>query len=233
MTKLRTVIASSVVALSGAASAGVDKVYSPYVEMGELELETRGIYVQDDDDAVDGTQKIKLGLGYGLNQRVFLEGYLIVEDEPGESAEVEAVEVEAKFQLSEAGEHWLDYGMLVELEKELEEEVWELKTGPLLSKDFGSFTTTLNLFAEYKFGADVDGHEIETLGSGELRYRWKPELQLAAQLYADEDTVAAGPVLFGETHLAKAKVAWDLGVMFALNDETPDSILRWQMEFEF
>jgi len=31
----------------------------------------------------------------------------------------------------------------------------------------------------------------------------------------------------------EAKIQWQLGILFGLDDETSDSTLRWQLEYEF
>lgn len=222
-------MAALAMALSSApAFAGIDKVYSPQVELGELELEMRGTHGLESSDA----HEVKFGLGYGVTQTWFVEGYLIAEKEDG-SFEIEEAELESKFQLSEQGEYWADFGALVELEKELEHDVWEFKAGPIVQKRMGKFVATANVFVEKQFGDDKTEDELEALGAFQVKYRMGPSLEPAVEYYADEYTQAIGPVLLGDNRFGNSKMKWELGVMFGLNDETEDATLRWQTEFEF
>ncbi|WP_193162403.1 hypothetical protein [Microbulbifer hainanensis] len=222
-------LAALAMALSSApAFAGIDKVYSPQVELGELELEMRGVHGLNSSDA----HEVNFGIGYGVTQNWFVEGYLIGEKEDG-NFEIEEAEIESKFQLSETGEYWADFGALVELEKKLEEDVWEIKAGPIIQKRVGKIVATANILLEQQFGDDKTEDEVEPLGSFQLRYRMGPSLEPAVEYYADEYTQAAGPVLLGNNRFGNSTMKWELGVMFALNDETEDATLRWQAEFEF
>lgn len=209
------------------AFAGVDKVYSPTVEYGELEIEARGIY-----DLEDDFYKTKLGVGYGFTDFMFLEAYLVGEKEDGEF-EVEEAELEAKFQLSEQGEYWADFGLLVELEGSLEHDKYELKAGPIVQKQFGEWVATTNILLEKQFGDDKTEDEVEALGSFQLKYRMNEALEPAIEYYADEHTNAIGPVLLGFNRFSNSKMKWEFGVLFGLDDETPDATLRWLVEMEF
>ncbi len=215
--------------LPTASYAGVDKVYSPYVELGEIEFEMRGIHQLES----DAEHKVKVGLGYGLSQRMFIEGYLVIEKEADGNTEIEEAEIEAKFQLSEQGEYWADFGLLVELEKELEHDKWELKAGPVIQKQFGKWVTTANVLLEKQFGSDKSEDEVEVLGSFQVKYRYDKNFEPAIEYYVDEHTQALGPVLTGADKWNNNKLKWELGVLFGLNDETSDSTLRWQLELEF
>ena len=213
-----------------AAFAGVDKVYEPYVELNELEIETRGIHQFGDEDS----HEVKFGAGYGVSAKWFFEAYLVAEKEPGEDAEVEELEIESRFQLTEQGQYWADFGALVELEKVLEDDVWELKAGPIIQKEFtNKWVGTLNILFEKQFGDDKTEDELETLAAARVKYRMSPFLQPAAEFYTDEHTKALGPVLLGETRWGKTPMKWVIGVLAGLNDDTADTILRWELEWEY
>ena len=211
------------------AYAGVDKIYDPYVYQGELEIEVRGVHQFDDDNK----HKIKLGVGYGVNAAWFVEGYAIFEQETGNSAKAEAVELENKFQLTEQGQYWVDIGLLTELEKVLDEEVWEFKIGPLFQKQIKDWVVTANFFMEKKFGSDNTEGEVELLGAAQLKYRLSESLEPAVEYYGDEETHAIGPVLLGKHRWGKTPVKWELGVLKGLNEDTSDINFRWLLELEF
>ena len=211
------------------ASAGVDKIYDPYVYQGEVEVEARGVHQFDDENA----HKVKLGVGYGVNAAWFIEGYAIFEQETGNSAKVEAVELENKFQLTEQGQYWVDIGLLTELEKAVDENVWEFKAGPLFQKQIKDWVATANFFLEQKFGPDAGDSGVEFLGAAQLKYRLSPSLEPAVEYYGDEETHAIGPVLLGKHRFGTVPVKWELGVLKGLNDDAADINFRWLLELEF
>lgn len=211
------------------ALAGVDKVYDPYVYQGELEIEARGVHKFDDENE----HKAKLGVGYGVNSFWFVEGYAIFEQETGESADITDVELENKFQLTEQGQYWIDVGVLTELEKKLDEDVWEFKVGPLFQKQIKKWIATANFFMEKKFGSDNTEDKVELLGAVQLKYRLSSYLEPAIEYYGERETHAIGPVLLGKNLLGKTPVKWELGVLKGLNEETSDINFRWLLELEF
>jgi len=218
-----------VVFVSVNAYAGVDKVYDPYVYQGELEIEARGVHQFDDTDA----HEVKLGVGYGINSVWFIEGYVIAEQATGNSAAIEEVELENKFQLTEQGQYWVDVGLLMELAKNLDEQTWEFKAGPLFRKQIADWVVTANFFLEQKFGPDAEESDVEFLGSAQVKYRLSPSLEPAVEYYGDEKTHAIGPVLLGKSRWGKTPVKWELGVLKGLNDDASDINFRWLLELEF
>ena len=211
------------------AVAGVDKIYDPYVTEGEIEVESRAVHQFDDDNE----HKLKLGVGYGVNSFWFVEGYVIGEKESGEGFNAADVEIENKFQLTEQGRYWIDAGLLMELEKEINEDVWELKVGPLFAKQIKKWVVTTNFFIEKKFGSDDEEHETELQGAMQVKYLLSPSLQPAVEYYGDEKQHALGLALLGKTNWGKTPVKWELGALGGLNNNTPDFNLRWLIEWEF
>jgi hypothetical protein len=102
----------------------IDKVYHPYVQAMEKEVEWRLV-------AADGDHLQRLGIGRALTDRIFVEGYLIAAEE-GDTFRLQGYELETRLQLTEQGEYAIDWGLLLELEKAHEEDEYELATaGPL------------------------------------------------------------------------------------------------------
>jgi len=170
--------------ISANAVAGVDKVYYPYVHEGELEIETRAVHKFDDEDE----HKVRLGVGYGVNSFWFVEGYVIGKQKTGGSFDIVDVEIENKFQLTEQGQYWLDAGLLVELEKSTDGDVWEIVAGPLFQKQIKDWVITTNFLVEKKFGSDISTRGVELKGAAQLKYRLSPGLEPALEYYGDEET---------------------------------------------
>ena len=214
--------------------SAVDKVYHPYVEQLEWELEWR--MIQEDENAVTGVERQqihKFGLGKAVSEFVFVEAYLIGEQSADESFDIEAYEVELLWQMSEQGEFAVDYGLLFEIEKENSLDVWEVSSALLLEKELGRYSATANVVLAYEWGDKIDD-EFETALALQGRYRYSPRFEPALELYLGEDTSALGPAIMGVERLGMAKaVRWELGVVLALNDDTPDYTFRAVLEYEF
>lgn len=232
---LRGVSAVLVLSMTGIGNvhADIDKVYGTTVEQGELEVELRGVHVIDDDFGREGDSTMKIGVGYGAGARWFVEGYLEVEDTRGENPEIEAYELENRFQLTEQGEYFADFGLLVEVEKVRELDIIELKGGPLIQKDFGNWTGKANLLVERQFGDDKTEDEWEFFGRAQLKYRLSPAFEPGIEYHGDEYTHAVGLVGMGLIGSGRGRVMWLLGAYAGLDDDTPDTQVRWELEFEF
>jgi hypothetical protein len=212
----------------------VDKVYHPYVQPLEREVELRSLYLNDGDEEIDGAQLHRLGLGAALNDRLFAEFYLIGEKASrGSSFKLEAYEAELKWQLTEQGEYAADWGLLFELETERDDNVWEYSTAVLVAKEFGRWTGTLNLAAVYEWGSDVS-NEWESKLAAQVRYRYARAFEPAVELYAGDSDKGFGPVALGDLRIGNGnKLHWEAGLIFGLDSDSPDQTVRALIEYEF
>lgn len=232
--KRRCMLLVTLALIAHTSHAGIDKVYGPTVEAGEIELEMRGIYAIDSNAARDGAQKSKIALGYGIRPRIFVEGYLLFEKPANGDYTLEAYELETKFQLTEQGHYFADFGLLTEFEKTRGKDAWEFKIGPLIQKPFGNWMGTVNLLGETKFGnAASNSGEWEFLGSAQLKYLLSPRFEPGLEFYTDDDTRALGPVMVGRVNFNRSRMKWELGWLLGLNSGTADNTVRWQFELEF
>lgn len=203
----------------------IDKVYHPYVQPLEQEVEWRMV-------AADGDHLQRLGIGQSLNDRVFIEGYLLAAEE-GDTFRLEGYELETRVQLTEQGEYAIDWGVLVELEKAHQEDEWELATALLMEKQWGRWVGAANLWLEYEWGDEIRD-EFESAVALQTRYRLSPEFEPAIEFYGGENTRALGPVAMGDLRFgAGKKLHWETGVLFGLSKKTPDATLRLLAEYEF
>ena len=211
------------------AYAGVNKIYDPYVHEGETEVEFWGVHSFDDENV----NKVKFAVAHGMTSFWLLEGVVEYEQETGNKGNISAVEVENKFQLTEQGKYWLDVGVLTELEKSTDGDVWEFKAGPIFQKQISRWILTTNFLLERKFGSDNTDHRVDVLGNAQLKYPYSPELQPAIEYYGDRETHSIGPVLLGKHLIGSTPMKWELGALAGLNDAGPDFTLRWLVEWEF
>ncbi len=213
--------------------AVVDKVYSPYVEALEREIEYRAIIQNDTRDAVDGVQLHRLGYGMSWSDRWFSEFYLIGKKTNGNGLTVDAYELETKWQITEQGEYWADWGLLFELEAENNSDVWEYGTTLLVSKEQGRWVTTANMGLIYEWGSNI-ANEWETSLSVQGRYRLTRSFEPALEFYSGQDTLGIGPVFVGSVRAGgRKKVRWELGVIFSLDSVTAAQTYKGMLEFEF
>lgn len=211
----------------------VDKVYHPYVLPMETEIELRSISQHDDDAALDDQQVHRLGIGASFIEYWFTEIYLIGDNASTENFEINAVEIEAKVQLTEQGEYSADWGLLFELERNYKSDTLEFAAGLLIEKEWGRWNGALNAFLEYEQRPSLR-NEIETILAMQLRYRYSRLFEPALELYNNQDTLAIGPVIMGNIRLGIAKkFHWEFGVILGLDNRTPDQTVRALLEYEF
>lgn len=222
--------------LSPARADGVviDRVYDPYVQPLEKEIEWRALNLNDGDrDELDDVQLHKLGLGRSFSERWFGEVYLIGERDENQSLDLEAVELEAKRQLTEQGEYAADWGLLFELEHEREDDQWEAAATLISAREWGNWTGTANLSAVYEWGSSLD-NELESELRLQARYRLSPTFEPMVELYAGQDTLGIGPVMRGAQKFQQGrKLFWELGLIQGVTDKSPDQTLRLLVEYEF
>ena len=222
------------------------KVYYPYVEKGELEIEYRGYVTTDDDSAKDNKQKHLLGVGYGINEYWFTELYAEWKRNPGDETSFDAFEWENRFQLTNPGEYWADFGLLVEFERtDKSHDPDEVKLALLFAKEFGRINATVNLLFERQVG----GGASDDVGFGQalqLKYRLDPQFEPGIELHSefgaiddipdwDEQEHRLGPIVAGVLPLGEGgtKIKYNVGYLFGLTDETPDGTFKAMVELEF
>ena len=208
----------------------IDKVYHPYVQPLEREIEFRWLRFDTKDSGKNDIYR--LGYGQSLSDDWFMEIYVIGGTEQDELS-ADAYELEAKWQLTEQGEFSADWGLLFELEREADRPNWEFSSSVLVEKEWGRTVGTANLGLSFESGSDIED-ELESFAALQLRYRYARALEPAVELYSGQNTLGAGPVLMGEQRFGiRKKLHWELGAILGISDETPDTTLRALAEFEF
>lgn len=213
--------------------AVVDKVYDPYVAALEREIEYRVIAQHDDEAALDQVQLHRLGFGLSWSDRWFSELYVLGAKTDTESLSVKGYELETKWQITEQGEYWADWGLLFELETGRDADIWEYSTSLLVAREWGRLVTTANLGVIYEWGDDID-NELETSLSIQARYRLHRLFEPALEYYRGQDTQALGPAFVGNFRAGgRKRLHWELGLIFGLDRDSPDRTFRGMLEFEF
>jgi hypothetical protein len=215
-----------------AADAEIGRVYHPYVEPLEREIELRANVIDDSGHEKHEDRKYWLAYGFSPLERWFVEAYVIARKENGESTEVSGFELEGLWQLTEQGEYWADWGMLFEIERETSDNVWEYAVAGLVEKEVGPTSLTANLHLIYESGSGID-NEFETYLAMQWRWRFREYLEPAIEYYKGDELNAVGPVALGMARLGQQRLKWELGPIFGIDSKTPDLTWRMLLEYEF
>jgi uncharacterized protein involved in tolerance to divalent cations len=168
-----------------------------------------------------------------LSDRWAVELYAIGLKGPNENLSVDTYELEAKWQLTEQGEYAFDWGLLFELEREIEENAWEFSTQMLVSRDWGRVSAVANVGVIYEWGERIQ-NEIETTLRVQTRYRLQEAFEPGLELHMGQDTRAIGPALTGLVRVSRGrKIRWELGLFAGLDEKSPDRTVKANIEFEF
>ena len=225
-------------------SGPADYIYSPRVEEGEREIDTK-FGTQKPRSGEDSRQSgASIGLGYGVTSWWFTEIYG-KNTWDGNNSQFDAVEWENKFQLTETGKYFVDVGFLIELERpQNRNEGYEAKYGFLLQKDWNKWQANLNLLMQGHYtGTENQGTYFGY--QGQVKYRLQPELQLGAQLFSwlgqlnnwntnQQQQTSVGPAIFGKTKLGrKEALVYNVAYLWGTTTASPKNTIRMQVEYEF
>jgi len=246
MLGLYAMTALTAVGMPVVASAGpAESIYSPIVEYREWELELKG-GVQDFGNRDVGEIAYKFTFGYGIAPRWHSEVEIEYPRAPGNAARVEEIELENIFQLTEHGEHWLDVGIFNEISHNRLEHKNFFAIGPMFQQESGRSQVNLNLLWTRQTSAVQAGEEGDSRNELSYAAQWKwnagPRFQPGVQAFgslgdpahARSQELRFGPAFFGKANLADGKsLKYNAALLGGLTRETPNTTLRFQLEYEF
>ena len=241
----RTTLIAATLALSGlgistTAHAGpADKIYLPRVDYHELEFELRGGWQDYNGTQAGDGQQFVFDVGYGVTSRWFTELAVFYSKAPNGGGQIDEFKSENIFLLTEPGEHWLDVGFLAELVRNRAEGLYEIEFGPLLQKQVGREQFNLN----FEFARELVGGAKTQLGyAWQWKHRGNPALEFGLQGFGglgalgdlgEEHEFKIGPAVLGSAGVPGGrKVQYDGAVRFGTPDDTPDTTIRFQLEYE-
>jgi hypothetical protein len=217
-------------------------VYSPLVEEGEKAIEIRGHYDFDSRKALDGGQAYKAEFEWAPTAWWLTEILVKYEREPGEALDATEIASENIFQLTDQGRYWLDFGVLAEFVYSLEDGgANALEVALLGQKDFGRNEVRLNFVFEQPLESGAD---LEMEYRWQYRYRLSERFEPGIEMYGgagewgevgsfDDHEQQLGPAAYGKFRTDDGAIKYELGLLFGLTDETPDTTLRFLLEYEF
>jgi hypothetical protein len=231
-------------------------IFSPYeIDVGELELEHNGDATFDRRRDLGGATSYTTEIGTGLTPWWHSEIEFGFDRAPGDAQPTLLTQLvtENTFQLTEPGEAFADFGFYVEYGQSLgrgrNAGPNEITFGPLIAKDIGRTTHTVNLFFTRQLGPDQDTQGLDFSYAWQSRWNiWQP-LSPAVEIYGDagilgsspglsRQQLLAGPVAIGALRLASlglgqgGQLKYELGWLFGATPATAAGTLRWRAELE-
>ena len=217
------------------------KVHLPTVVQGEAELELLGGYQWWRNNEEDRLRQFVGEVGYGVTSWWKTELGVGTTRVPNESYKLDEIEWENTFALTEPGQYWLDLGLFVELARDHPEGRNAIAIGPMFQKEIDAVQANLNVFFERELGAGAEpgaavNYEWQLKWRGDPRF--EPGLQGFGALgrtndFGHQTQGNLGPAFFGQIPTGgTTKLKYDAAVLFGLNKNTPDTTLRFQIEYE-
>ena len=231
-------------------------VVSPYeIDLGELEIEHNGDAVFDRRPDQRGASSYTTELGTGLTAWWHSEIELGFDRAPGDNQPTLLTQAvwENMVQLTEPGERFADVGFYFEYGQSLTRGAAaasnQITFGPVIAKDIGRTTHTLNLFFTRQLGPDQTSQGLDLSYAWQSRWNiWTP-LSPAIEIYGDTGALGATPGLSRQQLLAgpvgvgllrlndlglghAGKLKYEVGWLFGATPATARGTLRWRLEVE-
>jgi hypothetical protein len=231
-------------------------INSPYeIDLGELELEHNASASFDHRPWNSGATSYTTEIGTGLTSWWHSEIELGFDRDPGfnEPTLLTQIVTENTFQLTEPGEYFADFGFYVEYGQSLTRGhnagSNELTFGPLIAKDIGRTTHTVNLFVERQLGPDQTTQGLDFTYAWQSRWNLSQAFSPAIEIYGDSGVIGssprfsqqqllAGPVAVGAVKLSSlglgnaGQLKYELGWLFGVTGSSPQGTLKWRLELE-
>jgi hypothetical protein len=218
-----------------------EKVFLPTVVQGEFELELLGGYQWWRNNEENRLRQFVGELAYGFTSWWKSELGVGTTRLPNESYKLDEIEWENVFALTEPSQYWLDLGFFAEFAHDYAEGRNAVALGPMFQKEFGALQTNLNVLFERELGQGAEsGAEIAY--QWQLKWRADPRFEPGVQAlgtlgrtndFGHQTEASVGPAFFGQILTgASSKLKYDAAVLFGLNKNTPDTTLRFQIEYE-
>jgi hypothetical protein len=245
---MRALVLAGVALLACAHAARADyEIRLPDAEEGEWELENNSSASFDHNPAKNGQANATVEIGYGVNSWYHTEVELSYGRNAGPSQPIvwQGVTWENTLQLTETGEYWANYGFYWEVTHATTRATPDdVMAGPIISKDIGRTTHTINLFLTQQYGPAQDTHSPDFSYAWQSRWNISPIASPAIEVYGDVgplnhvpgvggQQLLAGPVLLGGVSLgAIGDLNYQVGYLQGLTGATPRYTVKAGLEWE-
>jgi hypothetical protein len=222
-----------------------DYLLLPTVNQGEREIDWRN-GIASSGPTTNAQADSALGLGYGVTAHWFTELAVHYGKREGSSVAFKDVAWENILQLAEPGEWPIDVGVAFEVEhSSRSQDQLELTAGPLLQKEFGRFQANFNVLISHV----TEGTEPATTrlrAQWQLKYRYREPFEFGVQAFDNLSSYGStwaaysdqvhriGPVVLGRFKFARERsLSYNAALLFGTTTQSPDTTLRFQLEYEF
>jgi hypothetical protein len=242
---LRSTTGVALILLLCAAAVRADPaeyVFSPMVEQGEREVDSKAGIARDRDGR--SSWGGKLGVEYGFTSWWASEATLNFGREVAESTRLHSIEWENRFQLTETGARPYEIGLLFEVEREQDrDEGYELRYGPLLQRHWGALQANLNLLFDRSLRAEEPsrtefGYQWQLRWHRDARFDWGAQGFGALGRWdhwasRSGQSHILGPVVFASLGGDDGDAEFEAGLLFGTGGAAPDTTLRLQAMLPF
>ncbi len=242
--RLAMLTSLAVLAWSQSASAAIH-VFSPIVEEGEVEIETKFDRTIDKSADKDDQYSYNVSVGYSPTSFYAFELEAQYKHDPGGKNNFDSFSFENRFQLTEQGKYFADFGFFLEYEHvALSNDNDSLTFGPIIQKEFGRNLTTLNLFFEKTLGKGAQGG-LQVDYRLQQIYRVTEAFKPGIEIYGepgklgnfnkfDDGHLRVGPVVLGSIPVGKlGKLKYEAGYLFGATRASESGTFRSLLELEF
>lgn len=239
------VVVISAIALGPSPARAAHVVYSPIIEQDEIAIEYRAHNDFDSERDRNGGEEHKLEVEYSLTAFWRTELLTKWQQQPGGAFQSTEVSWENVFQLTPQGKYWADFGLIGEYAHTLENNGADaIELGLLVEKQLARTVVTANLLAERELRSGADSALSYAL---RWRYRWSQRIEPGIELHGElgdwgrfarlqDHSHAIGPSVYGKfrpSHAVRGALKYEAALLFGLTAQSPDSVLRLQLEYEF
>ena len=203
-----------------------NKVSSPDVTKGQVELEYRGGYDIDDSSGKDRQEVDKFIVNYGLTDRWRMEAKAVASGVHGD-VDWTGIEYSNRYQFFKDKEAWLRLSVQANYKLSLvDKKPDKIEFTTLAAKDTGLLSHLVNVNFENEIGSYAKGGTDINLG-WKTKYRRDPLFEPGGEIYADFGKISGnnvkkyqiGPVINGKL---SDGFKYETGYLFGLNENVPD-----------
>lgn len=169
----------------------------------------------------------QIELEYGVTDRLDVGMYQVFKKEGGESLDYEGFKLKARYRFGERGKYPVDPEIYLEYENSIREKD-ALEAKLILAKDLGKVNLAYNQIAEVTTGR---GGKVEHEFAAGASYALLNAFRLGVEAKGSysENEYAAGPTL----SWAGSRLWANVGVLFGMNDRTPNTEVRFLVGVPF
>lgn len=241
MRQLRlVVIVFALLVFAPLSSHASNKISSPDVTGGQVELEYRGGFDFDETNSKNHQETNKFVVNYGITERWRTE-FKGVYSGKSSNLDWSYAEWSHRWQIFEAGESWLKLSVQANYKFALQDTLPDkLENTILASVDTGKFTHTTNVNFENELGKRARGGTDFNFGIKNI-YNYDPRFSPGIETYVglgkfrssskvSPDKYQIGPVLTGKFSNG---FKYDVGYLFGANKAVPDGRIKCLLTYAF